>query len=262
VSDPKNPKEAGRFWLPGQKSGEEKPKGQPVGFHGPVNVSEDGNTAYLGYAPAVLVLDIRDKANIKVLGRLDTAPPFGDDHSGNQALHTVLPIPTKNLLLVTSEAHAERCDQEAAQLAGLIDIRDPMKPRLMSLLPEPVPPPNSPYKHFCEKRGKFGPHNTNQEQHNPAIEKQGDLLYLTYFNAGLRIVDISNPHVPRETGWFVPPEPTIKVGVRPRERGGLITQTEDVAVDARGNIYITDKQWGVFILRYTGPNKPTPKEAG
>jgi hypothetical protein len=37
-----------------------------------------------------------------------------------------------------------------------------------------------------------------------------------------------------------------------RERGGLITQTEDVAVDARGNIYVTDKQWGVFVLRYTG----------
>ena len=31
-----------------------------------------------------------------------------------------------------------------------------------------------------------------------------------------------------------------------------MNQTEDVLVDTRGNIYISDKNWGVFILRYTG----------
>jgi hypothetical protein len=35
-------------------------------------------------------------------------------------------------------------------------------------------------------------------------------------------------------------------------------QTEDVLVDTHGNIYITDKQWGVFVLRYTGPGQPKP----
>ncbi len=38
----------------------------------------------------------------------------------------------------------------------------------------------------------------------------------------------------------------------------LVTQTEDVLVDTRGNIYITDKQWGLFILRYTGIGEPSP----
>jgi hypothetical protein len=38
-----------------------------------------------------------------------------------------------------------------------------------------------------------------------------------------------------------------------------VTQTEDVLVDTRGNIYITDKQWGLFVLRYTGPGEPAPK---
>jgi hypothetical protein len=37
-----------------------------------------------------------------------------------------------------------------------------------------------------------------------------------------------------------------------------VTQTEDVLVDTRGNIYITDKQWGVFVLRYTGKGRPAP----
>jgi hypothetical protein len=31
-----------------------------------------------------------------------------------------------------------------------------------------------------------------------------------------------------------------------------VSQTEDVLVDTRGNIYITDKNWGIFILGYTG----------
>jgi hypothetical protein len=39
-----------------------------------------------------------------------------------------------------------------------------------------------------------------------------------------------------------------------------VTQTEDVLVDTPGNIYITDKQWGVFVLRYTGKGEPMPTE--
>jgi hypothetical protein len=37
-----------------------------------------------------------------------------------------------------------------------------------------------------------------------------------------------------------------------------VNQTEDVLVDTRGNIYITDKQWGLFILKYTGEGEPAP----
>lgn len=250
VTDPAHPREAGRFWLAGQKEGEAQPVGAPLGFHGPLNVSADGTTGYLGYAPAVLILDIRNKADMKIIGRLDMAPPFGDGHSGPQALHTVLPLPGRDLLLVSSEAHAERCDEEPWQYVALVDIGDPARPRLMSFFPEPGPPTAAPYRHFCEKGGRFGPHNTNQEQHNPAVEKQGDLVYYTWFNAGLRIFDVGEPRRPREVGWFVPPAPTERAGPMPRTR--LVTQTEDVAVDARGNIYITDKQWGLFVLRYRG----------
>jgi hypothetical protein len=38
----------------------------------------------------------------------------------------------------------------------------------------------------------------------------------------------------------------------------LGSQTKDVLVDTGGNIYITNKQWGLFILRYTGPDEPAP----
>jgi hypothetical protein len=45
--------------------------------------------------------------------------------------------------------------------------------------------------------------------------------------------------------------------VAPRD---LVTQTEDVLVDTRGYIYVTDKQWGLWILRYTGLDQPTPTD--
>jgi len=33
----------------------------------------------------------------------------------------------------------------------------------------------------------------------------------------------------------------------------LVAQSEDVLVDARGYIYLTEKNQGLWILRYTGP---------
>ena len=35
-----------------------------------------------------------------------------------------------------------------------------------------------------------------------------------------------------------------------------MTQSEDVLVDRRGFIYLTDKNQGLWVLRYTGDRKP------
>jgi len=255
ISDPKNPKEAGRWWMPGQKDGEQ-PALQNVGFHGPAII--DGDRAYLGYGGSVIILDIADKSSPKLVGRLDFAPPFKGGFTG---VHDVLPIPGKSALFVHSEGGGGDTPDMAPTCAGpldltaMVDIKDPTKPRLMSLFPLPVPPKGEPYTDFCDKGGRFGPHNTNLEQHLPDVEKQADLIYLTYFNAGLRIFNIQDPRMPKETGWFIPPTPTKRIGPIPAK---LVTQAEDVLVDTRGNIYLTDKQWGLWILRYTGPGEPAP----
>jgi len=259
ISDPKNPKEAGRWWMPGQKEGEQ-PKLNAT-FHGPAIISDDGKTAYMGYGPAVVILDISDISKPKLIGQLTISPPFG----GIPA-HDVLPIPGKNMLFVHGEATGggDTPDDQPAcarpiTTAAMVDIKDPAKPYLVSILPTPVPPKGAPYTDFCDKGGRFGPHNTNLEYHLPDVEKQADLIYLTYFNAGLRIYDIKNPRLPKEIGWFIPPTPTKRYGPLPYDK--LVSQTEDVLVDTRGNIYITDKNWGIFVLRYTGPGqlKPTAK---
>ena len=257
ISDPTHPKEAGRWWMPGQKDGEPSPP-RPISFHGPAMISPDGKTAYLGYGPAVVILDISDIAHPKPVGELTISPPFG-----GLPAHDVLPIPGKSLLFVHAEGtgggdtpNGPRGCTGAVFLDGLVDIKDPAKPKLISTFPTPVPPVDAPYTDFCDKGGRFGPHNTNLEYHLPDVEKQGDLVYLTYFNAGLRIFDIKDPRLPKEAGWFVPPTPVKRYGPLPYDK--LVNQTEDVLVDTRGNIYLTDKQWGLFILRYTGKGEPAP----
>jgi hypothetical protein len=259
ISDPQNPKEAGRWWMRGQKEGDE-PARKDISFHGPALISADGKKAYLGYGPAVVILDISDITSPKEIGELTLSPPFA---TGGIPVHDVLPIPGKPLLFAHSEGTGGgdepdgplACTRPLA-LTAMIDIRDETKPRLMSIFPLPEPPKDAPYSDFCDKGGRFGPHNTNLEYHLPDVEKQANLIYLTYFNAGLRIYDIMDPRMPREVGWFVPPTPIKRYGPLPYDK--LVSQTEDVLVDTRGNIYISDKNWGIFILRYTGKGEPAP----
>jgi hypothetical protein len=257
VSDPKNPKEAGRWWLPGQKEGEPPLPGPIYGFHGPAFI--DGTTAYLGYSPDIVILDISEISNPKLIGKLTMSPPFGT----NIPVHDVMPIPGRNLLFAHAEGtgggdapNGPPACQGALFLNGLVDIQDPTKPKLISQFPTPVPPADAPYTDFCNKGGRFGPHNVNILQHNPDVEKQGDLIYETYFNAGLRVFNIKDARLPKEVGWFIPPTPTVRRMPAPYDK--LVSSTEDVLVDTRGNIYISNRQWGLFILKYTGPGEPAP----
>jgi hypothetical protein len=254
ISDPYHPKEVGRWWQPGSKDSDPEPQ-TAIGFHGPANVSPDGKMISTGFTPDVINLDISDIAHPKLIGRLQMTPPFAS--VGPQSVHTVLPLWDRKLLYASSEAMASGCDTDALSFAALIDNKDPTKPRLISMFPVPRPPKNAPYKDFCDKGGRFGPHNTNQEIHSPDVAKPGNIMYVTYFNAGLRAFDIGDPHLPTETGWFIPPE-RPGAPVRSGPHASPINWTEDVLVDTRGNIYITDDKWGVWILRAIGPAKPAP----
>jgi hypothetical protein len=88
---------------------------------------------------------------------------------------------------------------------------------------------------------------------HPCHARIGNLLHVTYFNAGLRIYDIRDPCYPREVGYFVPADPPERLG-QPAVPTRLVTQCEEVLVDSRGFIYLSDKNYGLTILRYTGPN--------
>jgi hypothetical protein len=262
IKDRANPREVGRWSVPGQ----ERPNGAPepvpaqheamhaagfcnidgkdVSLHGPAVI--EGNRAWLPYGAAgVIVLDVSDVTRPRQIARVPFTPPF---HSVF-GVHSVLPVPSQGVAYVNSEDTSY--GKGAAHFAGIMDIRNPEKPQLISLFPEPIPPDGARYRSFSERPGWSGPHNINQLQHNPAVQKQGNRFYNAHFNAGLRIYDVSHPRLPREVGWFMPPDPTERLG--PMPEGPLVAQTEDVLVDRRGNIFITDKNQGLWVLRYTGP---------
>lgn len=242
ISDPSRPREIGRWSLPGQwLAGGEGGVPDGTGLHAPYVV---GDRAYLAYGAAgLIILDIADPSHPREVGRLPLAPPFNPVI----AAHTSVPLPDRRLVALNSEAIEEGCD-EPLGFAGLVDVSVESSPRVVSMFPLPEPPPHKPYRNFCEHGGRFGPHNLHQAQGNPALLQRDDILFLTYFNAGLRVYDITDPRLPREIGSFLPPDPVERRGVLPRS---LVVQSEDVLVDARGFVYLTDKNHGLYVLRWT-----------
>ena len=230
----------GRWWVSGQwREGGEAGVPEGTSLHAPYVV---GDRAYLAYGAAGLViLDVSDPSTPRLVARMELAPPFNPVI----AAHSAVPLPGRGLVLVNSEAIEEECDEPLC-FAGVIDVASEASPRVLSMFPLPVPPPGAPFRNFCERGGRFGPHNLHQPQGNPHLLDRPDLALLTYFNAGLRVIDVSDPRLPREIASFVPPDPLIRRGVLPSR---LVAQSEDVLADARGYMYVTDKNHGLHVLR-------------
>jgi len=108
---------------------------------------------------------------------------------------------------------------------------------------------------FCSRGGRFGAHASN-ESFTPIYYRR--LVFISYFNAGVRAVDIRDPYAPKEVAFYIPAvtEKTDKRCVR-LEGGGeackVAIQTNNVEVDDRGYIYIVDRaNTGMHILELTG----------
>ena len=111
--------------------------------------------------------------------------------------------------------------------------------------------------HYCQRGGRFGPHAVN-ESTNPIYYKK--IVFVSYFNAGVRAVDIRNPYQPVEVGYYIPAT-TAKTEPSCLEEGDVqhckvAIQTNNVEVDDRGYIYIVDRvNTGMHILELTGAAK-------
>ena len=247
IADPSDPREVGRFSLPEQQS-VGATDGRKYSCHGPPHV--EGNRAYLSYGDGGgIILDITDLSRPKLISQLAFR-----GITASQGIHTYLPLLRRNIALINDEAIRENGD-ENLNLAGIVDIADERLPRMLSLFPLPEPPAEAPFKNFYEKGGRFGPHNQHHPNHQACLEDRDDIAYLTYFNAGLRVYDIRDPRQPKELGYFVPADPKVRIGTKPSQ---LVAQSEDVLVDRRGCIYLSDKNHGIHILRvsHVWPYRP------
>jgi hypothetical protein len=253
VADPTHPVEAGRWWLPEQWAAGGGKKTKPeVGLHGPAYPV--GDRCYLSYSDeGMVILDISDITLPKLVGHLEVYPPLGTPI----ACHTVLPLARRKLAIMSSEGIGADIAEHVfgvkkpnpLNFAGIVDLSDDTNPTLIAIFPIPEPPAGSPYKNFHEKKGWFGPHNWHEPHNHPDFEDRDDRVYLTYFNAGVRVYDISDPYLPKEIAYYIPPNPKKRLGLLPL--GDLVVSSEDIVVDKRGYIYITDKNLGLHILRCT-----------
>ena len=239
VSDPTAPAEVGSWSLP-EQADPPGPNGPHLHLHGPAHV--EGDRAYLPYSGGgMVILDISDVTAPRLVSRLSVHPGLG----GKYGVHTVIPLLDRGLAIVNSEMVRDNCEGPLP-IAAMVDISDEAHPFITSIFPVPRPTADEPYANYCEKGGWFGPHNQHHAQGSPFLESRSDRVYLTYFNAGLRVFDIANPRDPVEIAHFVPADPVERLGPAPSK---LAVSSEDVLVDRRGFVYLTDKNLGVQILR-------------
>lgn len=231
VSDPVRPREVGRWWLPGlwAAGGEELPAGLAPGFrygmhHGLVH----GDRAYIGCLDAgVAVLDLSDRSRPRTIARVEWP------HDQSRDSHTVLPLPERKLLIV-SEEETKDGRPDVPHQVRVLDVSDESRPVEISRFPVPE-------GDFADRGLRFGPHNLHENRPGSFISDH--LIFVTYFNAGLRVVDVADPYHPREVAWYVPAVP----------EGQKAIQINDVYVDQVGLIYISDRAGGgVYILERTG----------
>jgi len=225
LSDPRLPVEVGRWWWPGMwVGGGERPrfpKGRRYALH---HALREGDLLYCGWWDAGLViLDVSDIRRPQLVSTIN----WGPGRSG--ATHTALPLPGRDLLAVTDEAIVDGCGADIPKQVRLIDVRDPYSPHLLSTLPTPV-------GDFCQRGGRFGPHNLAEPR--PYTHVDTNRLFVTWFNAGLRVFDIRDPRNPTEEAYLVPDAPT----------GQPACQVNDVAVGEDRRIYLTDRvRGGVWV---------------
>ena len=237
LSEPSRPCEVGRWWLPGQHTGGgETPSWTPTQSHGGAPGAKRcalhhplirGDRAYCGWWDAGLViLDIADKRRPKLVSQLE----FGSDVS--TATHTALPVPGRDVLVVTDEQLATDCKGMQTRVR-VVDIADERHPSVVSEFPVPE-------GDFCQRGGRFGPHNLHEMRPGSLID--ANTIYVTWFNAGLRVVDISDAARPREVAYYVPEAPPGRSSI----------QFNDVLVAADGLVYVTDRfTGGLYILERT-----------
>ena len=268
LSNPEEPRHIRDFaldgWQPGSTGNESSGLHQPFAH---------GNRVYMGYSPGndgvFQILD-RDKLINGEAGVADPLAPTSRnllypriarvDMPSYYGAHTTKPIygieiadyadnaehKTIDLLIVISEELDEAC-QGDRDITFFVDITEEAHPFAISSFQVPEEPGD-----FCHRGGRFGVHGM-QDAYNPNFDKR--VVLLSYFNAGVRAVDIRDPFSPVEVGYFIPQktDKTQEICGDNNTDCAVQIQTNNVNIDDRGYVYIVDRAGtGTHILELTG----------
>jgi len=240
LQDRANPREVGRWWIPGQRKGD--PEG-PLKRHEPrydfgyrphntLCYPEQPDRVYLGYIDGgIIILDISDKSKPRQISRVDYHPPFPG------FTHTVVPLFGRGLAIVADEATGDT-GADWPKLLWVVDICEETNPVIIATMPSPAN-----FEEFHTIGGRIGAHNIHENDPEPGSAILKNTVVATWFSAGIRIYEISDPFRPNEIAAFLPETPAGQRGCR----------ISDVFVDDRKYIYAADRaRGGIYILEYTG----------
>src|SRR5262245_11499338 len=235
LSDPAHPVFIRNFGLPGQQPGATV-NPIPTELHGPISMPKL-NRVYFGYGTGrygvVQIVDRKKllegpkeptEANLKypVIGQVDL-PIDAGAHTAFPLLHMALPefnkqnlpqvitntaagthdrtdgftAPTtqsaRDFIVTVGETTGNECN-EARQFVRILDAT--FEDKMLGVSSWTVPESMG---NFCTRGGRFGAHSTNE---NMTPIYYGKVLFVTFFNAGVRALDVRDPFNPKEIAYF------------------------------------------------------------
>ena len=103
---------------------------------------------------------------------------------------------------------------------------------------------------FCSRGGRFGAHSSHENFTSIYYKR---LMFIAFFNAGVRVLDIRDPLQLKEVAYYIPATTPNTDKRCVGERCKVAIQTNNVDVDDRGYVYIVDRaNTGMHILELTG----------
>jgi hypothetical protein len=241
---------------------------QPGQIHGPLSAYPARERVYFGYGTnARGVAQIVDREKLlkgapepTALNLLDpqvariNLPEFMGAHTTFPLLEVELPDfkasekKKRDFLVIVNENNTTVCN-EPRQMAFFVDITDEKRP--LGVASYGVLESSGGY---CGRGGRFGAHASN-ESTAPVYYRR--LMFFSWFNAGVRVVDVRDPYRPKEVGYYIPAR-TAKTDQRCADEKKKtdcvpVIQINNVEVDERGYVYAVDRaNSGLFVLELTG----------
>ena len=158
----------------------------------------------------------------------------------------------RDFIVITDEAIQKEC-LEGRQQVWFVDITNEKFPMGVSNWTVKEASGN-----FCARGGRYGSHSSN-ETATAVYHKR--IMFFTWFNAGLRALDVRDPYNPKEIGYYIPAmnKNTVVLETPATQRGKvnataasdrMAIQSNNVDVDDRGYIYVVDRaNSGMHILQ-------------
>jgi hypothetical protein len=276
LSDPREPRFVARHWIAGQHKSEPDPGGRGLTMHHPI-VDMAAGRAYMGYpwGGQLVVVDIRDIREPRTELLFSIEPTF------NKGPHTALPFfgvtcpnftagmgDVRDFIVFVNEANNWRPNKkETRTMIFVLDVTAWDHPMTVETF-------RVPDREYIERGGRFGPHQFAETRDGRLYDlaANDNLLFVAYFSGGLRVLDLSDPFVIREVGFYVP-ETTERTLIRPSRFESdpelqvvdkRVIQSNDVDLDHRGLAYLADRSGtGLHVVEFTGPRgsaAPRPLE--